>query len=81
MSLSNGKKWQEYQPPLLETSAHLKKCFSGFQRPVLFPFSRTIHNKFGATEGKPVASSSDDLIGGVAPVGYLIVKIFHPINT
>ena len=46
----------------------------------LFSFSRTIHNELDAPEGEPIASSSDDLLGGIAPVRGLVVEAFHPVN-
>ena len=74
------KRW-EYQPPLLETSVHLQNWFQWLPAVSLVLFSRTIHNKLGTPEGEPIASSSDDLLGGIAPVRNLIVKILHPVNT
>lgn len=47
----------------------------------LVSFLRTIYDKLGTPQGEPVASGSNDLLGGVAPVGGLVVKVFHPINT
>jgi len=50
-------------------------------RSVLFSFSLTIHDELGTPKGEPIASGSEGLLGGVAPVRGLVVKVFHAINT
>jgi len=82
-TVGHGSKKREWEnlPLPLETSEHLRNCFQYLPSVGLILLLQTVHDKLGTPKGEPIASGSDDLLGGVAPVRGLVVKVFHAINT